>query len=50
VTTRGCRDLLLFREGGRADPFDRTSPTPPPYVPRYLTVEVDERVAAGARC
>ena len=46
VTTRGCRDLLLFKEGGRADPFDYTEPTPRPYVPRYLTFEVTERVAS----
>jgi hypothetical protein len=26
IVTRGHRDILLFREGGRTDPFDHTSP------------------------
>jgi N-methylhydantoinase A len=45
LTTRGHPDILLFREGGRRDPFDFSVPYPDPLVPRALTFEVPERVA-----
>ena len=44
LTTAGHPDVLLFREGGRADPFDLTVPYPEPFVPRALTFEVPERI------
>lgn len=47
VTTRGHPDVLLFREGGRTQPFNNTRRYPPPYVPRRLTYEVTERIASG---
>lgn len=46
LTTAGHPDVLLFREGGRTRPFDATREYPPPYIPRRLTFEVPERVAA----
>ncbi|GAA1835630.1 hydantoinase/oxoprolinase family protein [Pseudonocardia ailaonensis] len=46
LTTRGHPDVLLFREGGRVDPFDFTRPYPAPLVPRALTWEVAERIGA----
>lgn len=46
LTTRGHPDILLFREGGRVDPFDFTRRYPAPLVPRALTWEVAERVRA----
>jgi N-methylhydantoinase A len=46
LTTRGHPDVLLFREGGRTQPFDFTRPYPKPYVPRHLTFEITERVGA----
>lgn len=46
LLTAGHPDVLLFREGGRADPFDLTVPYPRPFVPRALTFEVPERVLA----
>ena len=49
VTTRGHPDVLLFREGGRKDPFNNARRYPAPYVPRSLTYEVTERVAADGR-
>lgn len=49
LTTKGHRDILLLREGGRADPFNATVGYPEPYVPRALTFEVDERVDAAGR-
>jgi len=49
VTTRGHPDILVFREGGRQQPFNNSRPYPPPYVPRRLTYEVTERVAADGR-
>ena len=45
LTTRGHPDVLVFREGGRIEPFNFTVPYPEPYVPRSLTYEVPERVA-----
>ena len=47
LTTEGHPDVLLFREGGRTDPFNFTRPYPEPYVPRALTFEVPERVDAA---
>ncbi len=45
LTTKGHPDVLVFREGGRTEPFNFTVPYPEPYVPRSLTFEVSERVA-----
>ena len=42
-TTHGFPDILLLREGGKLDPF-RQLPYPPPYVPRFLTFEIEERI------
>jgi N-methylhydantoinase A len=47
LTTEGHPDILLFREGGRTDPFNFTRAYPQPYVPRALTFEVPERVDAA---
>jgi N-methylhydantoinase A len=47
LTTEGHPDILLFREGGRRDPFDFSVPYPEPLVPRALTFEVPERVGAS---
>lgn len=46
LSTDGHPDVLLFREGGRANPFDFSVPYPDPLVPRELTWEVPERIAA----
>ena len=47
LTTRGHRDVLWLREGGRVSPFDWSSGYPDPYIPRSLTFEVPERVGAA---
>lgn len=47
LATEGHPDILLFREGGRTEPFNFTRRYPDPYVPRSLTFEVPERVGAG---
>jgi N-methylhydantoinase A len=46
LTTAGHPDVLLYREGGRSDPFNFTREFPEPYVPRSLTWEVPERIGA----
>jgi N-methylhydantoinase A len=46
LTTRGFADTLLLREGGRRNAFDSHAPYAPPYVPRRLTFELDERISA----
>ncbi|WP_448956255.1 hydantoinase/oxoprolinase family protein [Labrys neptuniae] len=47
LTTEGHPDTLVFREGGRMEPFNFTIPYTEPYVPRALTFEVPERITAG---
>ncbi|MFN8202937.1 MAG: hydantoinase/oxoprolinase family protein [Solirubrobacteraceae bacterium] len=47
LTTAGHPDVLVFREGGRTDPFDYTRLYPDPYVPRALTFEIPERIGAA---
>jgi N-methylhydantoinase A len=44
LVTEGHRDILVFREGGRVEPFNHTIPFPKPYVPRALTFEIPERI------
>ena len=46
LATKGHRDMLLLREGGRSDTFNWTRPYPRPYVPRALTYAVPERIDA----
>ena len=46
LTTAGFPDILLFREGGKANPSDFSKEFPQPYIPRRHTVEIDERIAA----
>ncbi len=44
ITTRGFRDVLEIARGNRPDLFNFRFRKPPPFVPRYLRCEVDERV------
>lgn len=46
ITTSGHGDMLVLREGGRAETFNFTHDFPQPYIPRSLTFEVPERVMA----
>ena len=46
LTTSGFPDILVRREGGRANAFDYKSAFPKPYIPRDLTFEVSERIDA----
>jgi len=46
ILTRGHRDILTLREGGKEDAFDTRVDYPEPYVPRYLTATVAERINA----
>lgn len=46
LTTKGHRDILVIREGGRIEPFNFTVPYPEPYIPRRYTFEIDERIDA----
>jgi N-methylhydantoinase A len=43
ITTKGHRDILFLREGGRSS-FRHHVAYPRPYVPRHLTFEMPERV------
>lgn len=45
-TTQGFPDTLLLREGGRLGGAFSPREFNPPYVPRYLTFEIDERIDA----
>lgn len=44
LTSEGHPDTLVFREGGRMEPFNFTVPYTEPYVPKALTFEVPERI------
>ena len=44
LTTRGFRDTLVLKEGGKYDPHDYSYDYPPPYIPRRYTFEIDERI------
>jgi N-methylhydantoinase A len=46
LTTRGFRDVLVLKEGGKYDPHDYSYDYPPPYIPRRYTFEIDERIDA----
>lgn len=46
LTTHGFRDILTLREGGKDDTYNTHEHYPRPYVPRYLTLPVMERVNA----
>lgn len=44
ICTKGFRDILTTREKGRSNPFLWDMDYPEPYVPRYLTLPVTERI------
>ncbi|MGC8689762.1 MAG: hydantoinase/oxoprolinase family protein [Thermoplasmata archaeon] len=44
ITTRGHRDMLILQRANRRDIYNFTYKKPEPFVPRYLTFEVDERI------
>jgi N-methylhydantoinase A len=46
ILTKGHRDILTLREGGKENAFDLRVDYPEPYVPRYLTSTVTERMNA----
>ncbi len=46
LTTAGHPDILVFREGGRIEPFNFSVPYPEPFVPKALTFEVPGRILA----
>ncbi len=46
LCTKGHRDVLLIREGGKEDTYTIDIDYPPPYIPRSLTLEIDERIDA----
>ena len=46
LTTFGFPDILLLKEGGKADPHNLSVEYPDPYIPRRFTYEVEERVSA----
>ncbi len=45
-TTEGFPDILLLKEGGKANPHQLQVEYPDPYIPRRHTFEVPERVSA----
>ncbi len=46
LTTAGFPDILLLKEGGKAEPHNLQIEYPQPYIPRRLTFEIPERVNA----
>ncbi|MBM4228028.1 MAG: hydantoinase/oxoprolinase family protein, partial [Gammaproteobacteria bacterium] len=46
LTTEGFPDILLLKEGGKAEPHNLRMEYPDPYIPRRYTFEVRERINA----
>lgn len=46
LCTKGHRDVLLIREGGKDDTYNIEMDYPAPYIPRSLTIEISERIDA----
>lgn len=46
LTTRGFKDTLTFKEGGKHGPHDYTYDYPDPYIPRRYTFEIAERIGS----
>ncbi|HMM77055.1 MAG TPA: hydantoinase/oxoprolinase family protein [Gammaproteobacteria bacterium] len=46
LTTEGFPDILLLKEGGKAEPHNLRMEYPDPYIPRRYTFEVSERINA----
>jgi len=44
ITTEGYRDVLILQRANRRDVYNFAYKKPEPFVPRYLTVEVKERI------
>jgi N-methylhydantoinase A len=44
LTTRGTRDALEMRRGIKEEPLNNKYQPPPPLVPRYLRLPIDERI------
>jgi N-methylhydantoinase A len=40
ICTKGFRDILVAREGGKENPYNWQMEYPEPYIPRYLTIGV----------
>ena len=49
LTTKGHREMLVLREGGRLEPFNFSVPFPKPYIPRALTFEIPERIGSDGQ-
>ncbi len=46
LTTKGFKDILTFKEGGKHGPHDYTYDYPDPYIPRRYTFEIAERIGS----
>ena len=47
ITTKGFRDVLEIGRSNRTEMYDALYRKPRPLVPRYLCVEIEERIAAS---
>jgi N-methylhydantoinase A len=46
LVTKGFKDTLTFKEGGKHGPHDYSYDYPDPYIPRRYTFEIDERIGS----
>lgn len=46
LTTKGFKDTLTFKEGGKHGPHDYSYDYPDPYIPRRYTFEIPERIGS----
>lgn len=47
LTTRGFRNTLVFKEGGKHGPDDYSTDYSDPYIPRRYSFELTKRIGAG---
>lgn len=45
ITTAGFKDTLTLREGGNRSPYEWDEKWPEPYIPRWNTFELEERIS-----
>ena len=49
ITTKGFKDTLILKEGGRQKAHEFSEKYPSPFIPKKLTFEIDERISAEGK-
>ncbi len=49
ITTKGFKDTLILKEGGKQKAHDFSEKFPSPLIPKKLTFEIDERISSEGK-